>query len=76
MAMTDLMVKYDWLTHYQYPEGMRRSFAGMAKKYKILKGIELADEELFKNEAMYEDFFRRFFVELRAYCEKLVSVGY
>jgi acyl carrier protein phosphodiesterase len=74
MSMVESMIKYDWLTNYQYPEGMRRSFAGMAKKYKILKGIELADEELFKNEYMYEDYFRRFFVELKAYCEELISV--
>jgi acyl carrier protein phosphodiesterase len=72
MNMVESMTKYDWLTNYQYPEGMSRSFAGMAKKYKILKGIECADEELFKNEAMYEGFFRSFFEELKEYCVGLV----
>jgi acyl carrier protein phosphodiesterase len=74
MNMVDAMAKYDWLTNYQYPEGMRRSFAGMAHRYKVLKGIDQADEELFKNEAMYDDFFRRFFLELRDYCQQIVVV--
>ncbi len=67
------MIKYDWLTNYQYPEGMRQSFVGMSKKYKILKGIELAGEELFRNEALYEGFFYSFFAELTTYCKQVVA---
>ena len=70
--MVKSMIKYDWLTHYQYMEGMRRSFAGMAKRFEILKGIDEADEELQKNEQRYEPHFRAFFPQLEQNCREFM----
>lgn len=66
--MVESMTKYDWLTHYQYMEGMKRSFLGMSKRFKVLKGIDEADEELAKNKYLYEEQFHIFFPELKQSC--------
>ena len=76
LPLVDSMQQYDWLTNYQYAEGMRRSFGGMSRRFAFLKGIENADEELFANEAIYEDFFRQFFPELVETCRLLVVGDY
>ncbi|TAH14019.1 MAG: DUF479 domain-containing protein [Runella slithyformis] len=71
--LVDSMLKYDWLTNYQYAEGMRRSFAGMSRRFTFLKGIENADEELFANEAQYLAFFQEFFPDLLTSCRQKVE---
>lgn len=73
LLLVDSMIKYDWLTNYQYAEGMRRSFSGMSQRFDFLKGIENADEELFANEVLYADFFRQFFPELVHSCQQLAQ---
>jgi acyl carrier protein phosphodiesterase len=71
--LVESMTKYDWLTNYQYAEGMRRSFGGMSRRFEFLKGIENADEELFENETQYLDFFQQFFPDLVTSCRQKVE---
>ena len=74
LELVDSMIKYDWLTNYQYAEGMRRSFGGMARRFAFLKGIENADEALFENEEIYYGFFQQFFPDLLLSCRKFVEL--
>lgn len=71
--LVDAMIQYDWLYHYQFMEGMSRSFAGMSRRFAFLKGIDQADEELTKNEPLYEGYFRAFFPELMAACQAFLG---
>lgn len=69
VPLVDSMIKYDWLYHYQFIEGMNRSFRGMAHRFAFLKGIEHAGEELLLREPLYESYFRSFFPDLVSSCE-------
>jgi len=73
ISMVDSMIKYDWLYHYQFQEGMSRSFAGMSRRFAFLKGIERADEELFTHEQRYENYFRTFFPDLVNSCKAFLN---
>ncbi|MFN4144652.1 MAG: ACP phosphodiesterase [Runella sp.] len=73
LPLIDSMTRYDWLYHYQFREGMARSFAGMARRFDFLKGIEQADEELFMHEARYEAFFDAFFPDLIVACQAFLG---
>ena len=68
-SLVDSMIKYDWLYHYQFIEGMNRSFRGMSHRFAFLKGIENAGEELSQRESLYESYFRSFFPDLVSSCE-------
>lgn len=72
-GLVDAMVKYDWLYHYQFLDGMNRSFGGMSRRFPFLKGIENAGEELQRNEATYEAYFRTFFPDLVSACKDFLS---
>jgi acyl carrier protein phosphodiesterase len=74
LTLVDSMSKYDWLYHYQYKEGMNRSFNGMSQRFPFLNGIEKAGDELFANEAVYEGFFRRFFPDLINCCNNFLCM--
>ncbi len=71
--MVGSMIKYDWLTHYQYQEGMRRSFVGMSKRFEVLKGIDEAADELTKNEDLYAPLFLDFFPKLVGTCKDFLQ---
>ncbi|MFN8347160.1 MAG: ACP phosphodiesterase [Spirosomataceae bacterium] len=73
LPLVDSMTRYDWLYHYQFPEGMHRSFNGMSQRFPFLKGIETAGDELFRNEVVYEGYFRAFFPNLISCCEDFLS---
>jgi len=73
LPLVDSMVKYDWLYHYQFIEGMNRSFQGMSKRFPFLKGIEKAGDELALRERTYEAFFRAFFPDLISSCEDFLN---
>ncbi|MEZ4903667.1 MAG: acyl carrier protein phosphodiesterase [Spirosomataceae bacterium] len=67
------MIKYDWLYHYQFLEGMNRSFQGMSKRFPFLNGIEQAGEELRQNEAVYAAYFHAFFPDLLHACHDFLG---
>lgn len=69
LLLVDSMIKYDWLYHYQFIEGMNRSFQGMSQRFAFLKGIEHAGAELAEREPLYESYFRSFFPDLVSSCE-------
>ncbi|MBB3837712.1 acyl carrier protein phosphodiesterase [Runella defluvii] len=69
LLLVDSMIKYDWLYHYQFIEGMNRSFQGMSRRFAFLKGIEHAGAELAEKESQYESYFRSFFPDLVSSCE-------
>jgi acyl carrier protein phosphodiesterase len=73
LPLVDSMSKYNWLYHYQFIEGMNRSFSGMSHRFPFLKGIEKAGDELLTNEAIYEGFFRAFFPDLVSCCKDFLS---
>lgn len=74
--MVASILRYDWLTNYQYPEGLRRSLGGMAKKFPFLAGIEKASDELFENHDLYHDYFARFYPELQTACTDFIGLGF
>ena len=67
------MTHHDWLYHYQFKEGIERSFMGMSKRFAFLKGIDKASSELFDNELLYEGFFRTFFPDLISSCQAFLT---
>lgn len=72
LLLVDSMIKYDWLYHYQFIEGMNRSFQGMSRRFAFLKGIEHAGAELAEKESQYESYFRSFFPDLVSSCEEFL----
>lgn len=75
LPLVDSMIKYDWLYHYQFIEGMNRSFQGMSRRFPFLKGIERAGDELMAYEAKYEPYFRTFFPDLVVSCEDFLRLS-
>ncbi|MCU0339870.1 MAG: ACP phosphodiesterase [Spirosomaceae bacterium] len=71
--LVDSMREYDWLYHYQFIEGMRRSFVGMSRRFAFLKGIDQAADELAANEALYGAYFRSFFPDLVGSCQAFLE---
>ncbi|NVK04421.1 MAG: DUF479 domain-containing protein [Flavobacteriia bacterium] len=62
--MLPYMVQYDWLTNYQYFEGMQRVLNGMSRRASFKSKMEQAVAELKEHHAAFEADFQEFFPEL------------
>ena len=66
LPMAEAMIRHDWLTHYQTIPGIKRSFDGLANRFVFMAGIRGAENELLRNEKVYEDSFLEFYPSLMA----------
>jgi len=65
------LVAHNWLGHYAGIEGISRALAGLSRRASPGSGMETAGEELRRHYAAYEEDFRAFFPQLRAYAAEL-----
>lgn len=62
--MLPYMIEYDWLTNYQYLEGMQRVLNGMSRRASFQSKMEEAVQDLRTFDSEFEAEFRVFFPEL------------
>lgn len=62
--MLPYMIQYDWLTNYQYFEGMQRVLNGMSRRASFKSKMEQAVTELKEHHSSFEEDFNEFFPEL------------
>ncbi|WP_138991835.1 ACP phosphodiesterase [Larkinella sp. C7] len=63
--MAGYMMQHDWLTNYQFLEGIDRSLKGMARRTAFPSNLDTAIEDLNDNYDSFEEHFHRFFPELQ-----------
>jgi acyl carrier protein phosphodiesterase len=63
--MAGYMIQHDWLTNYQYLEGIDRSLKGMSRRTAFPSNLDTAIEDLKDNYRSFEGYFDRFFPELQ-----------
>jgi len=71
--MLPFMIKHDWLFNYQYFEGIERVMQGMASRSSFNSKMEESVVELKKYHKEFEEEFRNFFPELKAFCEAFLK---
>ncbi len=62
--MLPYMIQYDWLTNYQYFEGMQRVLNGMSRRASFQSKMEKAVADLKEHYEVFESDFNAFFPEL------------
>jgi len=62
------MVKYNWLYNYQFAKGIQEVLNGMNRRTQGKSQMNLASEDLLIHYDLFEEDFRSFFEELRAFC--------
>ncbi|GAB3338251.1 acyl carrier protein phosphodiesterase [Larkinella ripae] len=63
--MSGYMIQQDWLTNYQYLEGIDRSLKGIARRTAFVSNLDTAIEDLKENYAIFDQGFDRFFPDLQ-----------
>lgn len=63
------MSKYDWLSQYQYIDGLEQSLSSMARRTVFESKMEHAIKDIEKDYEKYEEEFTLFFDELIKFCE-------
>lgn len=71
--MLPYMIQHNWLVHYQYIEGIRRSLTGMARRTGFKSGMEHAHLELERNFEAYEKEFHEFFPQLVEHSRRFIA---
>jgi acyl carrier protein phosphodiesterase len=59
----------DWLFNYQYAEGIKRAFKGLAGRAKYESRMEEAYADWIENEILFEQLFEAFLPQVMEYCE-------
>jgi acyl carrier protein phosphodiesterase len=59
------MKRYDWLYHYQFNEGIKRSFAGLVRRAKYMEESDSAFAVFEKNYKVLKQCYQSFFPELK-----------
>ncbi|MGA0558705.1 ACP phosphodiesterase [Larkinella sp. VNQ87] len=72
--MADAMIQYDWLTNYQFAEGIDRSLKGMARRTVFPSNLETAIEDFHHYYLTFDDYFSRFFPELQTHVRHFLTV--
>lgn len=71
VRMADYMIRQDWLTNYQYLEGINRSLNGLSRRTTYPSGLDSAVEDLV---TYYEEIgahFQHFWLELTEHIERV-----
>ncbi len=63
--MLPFMIKHDWLYNYRFPEGIRRSFEGLARRATYMNESEKAFAIFEDNYAALKQCYQEFFPELK-----------
>jgi acyl carrier protein phosphodiesterase len=56
-TMTNYMIKYDWLYHYQFVEGINKSWQGMSKRYERMNDASKAIEIFAENKELFRGYY-------------------
>lgn len=73
LPMAEAMIRHDWLLHYKTIPGIRRSFEGLANRFPFMAAIRGAENELIRNERVYEDSFLEFYPGLKVASEEFIQ---
>ncbi|MFD1139608.1 acyl carrier protein phosphodiesterase [Larkinella insperata] len=71
--MSDYMIQYDWLTGYQFREGIDRSLKGIARRTVFESNLDTAIEDLNANYRSFEQYFRLFFPALQQHVRDFLT---
>ncbi len=66
------MIKYNWLYNYQFAKGIQEVLNGMNRRTQGKSQMNLASEDLLIHYNLFEEDFRAFFQELRAFCKSKI----
>lgn len=75
LPMAEAMIRHDWLGNYQTIPGIRRSFDGLARRFKFMAAIQGAETELLRNEALYEEAFVGFYPSLLRATQEFIGAA-
>ena len=64
------MQTHDWLTNYQYAEGIRQTLSGMQRRAKFPNQMGQAANGLTENESLYVQEFDTFFPQLQQHVDR------
>lgn len=73
--MSDYMMQHDWLTEYQYLDGIDRSLKGIARRTVFPSNLDTAIAELSGHYRNFERYFRQFFPELQQHVSAFRSAN-
>jgi acyl carrier protein phosphodiesterase len=63
-TMTSYMIKYDWLYHYQFVEGINKSWQGMSKRYERMNDATKAIAIFAENKELFQGFYEELMKDL------------
>ena len=63
------MIEQDWLSQYQYEEGIRKALGSLDKRTRFPSNFIQASEELNRDRALYNEEFHQFFPEVIAFAK-------
>ncbi|MPR36400.1 acyl carrier protein phosphodiesterase [Salmonirosea aquatica] len=72
LPMAEAMIRHDWLTNYQTIPGIKRSFDGLARRFAFMSAIHGAEDELLRNETLYEKAFIEFYPDLKTVADEYI----
>jgi acyl carrier protein phosphodiesterase len=64
--MTGYMIKYDWLYHYQFVEGINKSWLGMSKRYERMNDAQNAIKIFATNKELFGEFYKELMGDLKS----------
>ena len=73
--MSDYMIQHDWLTSYQYREGIDRSLKGIARRTAFPSNLDTAIEDLNANYRSFERYFGQFFPQLQQHVREFLAAN-
>ncbi|GHB82123.1 acyl carrier protein phosphodiesterase [Persicitalea jodogahamensis] len=73
LSMAEAMIRHDWLLNYKDISGIKRSFDGLSRRFAFMGAIKGAEEELQRNQQIYQDAFMEFYPKLKRACEKFIE---
>lgn len=71
VRMADYMIRQDWLTNYQYLEGIDRSLNGLSRRTTYPSGLDSAIEDLVTYYKEIDAHFQHFWAELNEHIERV-----
>lgn len=71
VRMADYMIRQDWLTNYQYLEGIDRSLNGLSRRTTYPSGLDSAVEDLVTYYEEINAHFQHFWAELNEHIERV-----
>ncbi|MFC5408290.1 ACP phosphodiesterase [Larkinella bovis] len=73
--MSGYMIQHDWLTNYQFLDGIDRSLKGVARRTAFPSHLDTVIEDLKSDYRSFEEYFRRFFPDLQAHVRSFLDAN-